>query len=110
LPKKVNAVGEYEKELAEARHKVEMLQCQHDKSKGYKSPNCEECRDRFICGTVVAKRFIITELFSGYTNWGIFAESAEEAEELYQNYIGEDFLVEGKTDTYGEGIEIEEDK
>ena len=56
--------------------------------------SCEKCLDKFICHTKRLHCYQITEYYSGFTIYRVFAESEEQAEKYFNDFIGNEAIIE----------------
>lgn len=92
--------------------KTRILTCQLEyKNTKYSKP-CLTCNDRFKCHTMVAKEFVMTEMYSGWKDHYIVAETKEEAQNWFDKLGFELFEEYGEYnrlgDEYGENTEWKE--
>jgi len=92
----------------EALLRRHILECQWEKKRGG-SKNCNICNERFKCHTMTARRFDITNSSMCYTTYEVFAEDADEANDIWVMWYGEDKLITPIEEDYGDSdIEIDE--
>lgn len=102
----------------EAVEKKEMLHCQlFVQGKlvekpvwiGKRKPNCNRCKRRFRCLTMRAKRFKLIVTSEMWTIYEVFAESKDEARDIYFDWGDDNELIRAvKEDGDGGDMEIEE--
>lgn len=101
-------------EFKKAKEKKEMLECQFTKRRQGRlwmsiKPKCSECGKRFDCLTMKANRYKLVENRASWIIYEIFAETKDEAMDVYYDYVDDGLIMrEVKSDGDGGDIFIEE--
>lgn len=77
------------KRWLEIKAKRKMLECQWRRKSGEEAKECKECEDRFLCHTITAHKFHITENYAIYRTYEIYAENRQEAVDVLDKYNGD---------------------
>ena len=56
--------------------------------------SCKQCKEKFVCHTTRIKCYQLTEYYRGYRVYRVFAESEEKAEEYYDDFLGNEAIIE----------------
>ncbi len=65
--------------------KNKILKCQLDSSDlaGFPEQTCTGCTDRFVCFTLRARKFEVTEFLESWVTFEVIAENIDDARELF---------------------------